>query len=252
MKKLKKPLLFSLALLPFAIVAGLFTCLYQFDLYSDDFIEQTIAQIGSEELLIVISVIQVCMYAIICGFFGYILSEKTGLLKSFKIESSALVKILLISAVVGIVFSLDYWTFGSAVPLIQEATKAGLTVNCVIASVFYGGVIEEVMMRLFALSLIVFIIWKIFFRKKSKEDIPKGVFIAANVIAALLFAAGHLPATITTFGELTPLILFRCFLLNGGFGYVFGWIYQKYGIQYSIISHLGVHIISKLILIIFI
>jgi membrane protease YdiL (CAAX protease family) len=78
------------------------------------------------------------------------------------------------------------------------------------------------------------------------------VIIAANVIAAVLFAAGHHPATIVMFGELTPLILFRCFLLNGGFGLVFGYFYQKYGIQYAMISHAGCHIISKIIWLIFI
>lgn len=63
----------------------------------------------------------------------------------------------------------------------------------------------------------------------------------------LLFAEGHLPATITMFGALTPLVLLRCFLLNGGLGLAFGWLYRKYGIQYAMIGHAGTHIISKLI-----
>ena len=92
-------------------------------------------------------------------------------------------------------------------------------------------------------------IWKIFFRKL--ESCPEGVLIAANVIAALLFAAGHLPATITQFGALTPMILLRCFLLNGGFGLLFGWLYHKHGIQYAMVSHAMLHIISKLIWTIF-
>ena len=166
-------------------------------------------------------------------------------------RKSALINTLLTALAGGVIFSLDYWTFGSAEPLIQEATSAGLTVNGIIASILYGGVIEEVMLRLFFMSLIAFVLWKVFFRKKSKEEIPNGLFITANVIAAVLFAAGHLPATIMTFGELTPLIVFRCFLFNGGLGYLFGWLYQKYGIQYAMIGHLGVHIVSKLIWLIF-
>ncbi|MGB4004952.1 MAG: CPBP family glutamic-type intramembrane protease, partial [Halanaerobiales bacterium] len=66
------------------------------------------------------------------------------------------------------------------------------------------------------------------------------------------FAAGHLPATVTIFGELTPLILFRCFLLNGAFGLFFGWLYYKYGIQYAMISHAMLHIVSKFIWSVFI
>lgn len=78
------------------------------------------------------------------------------------------------------------------------------------------------------------------------------MFITANVITALLFVVGHLPVTMTVFGELTPLILFRGFLLNGGFGFIFGVLYKKYGIQYAMLSHLGMHILSKLIWLIFI
>ena len=67
------------------------------------------------------------------------------------------------------------------------------------------------------------------------------------MIAAVLFAAGHLPATVAIFGELTPLLLLRCFLLNGGFGPIFGRLYRKYGIVYAMISHVLFHIVSKLI-----
>jgi hypothetical protein len=66
------------------------------------------------------------------------------------------------------------------------------------------------MLRLFVMSLIAFVIWKLFFRKSKKEQLLAGIFIAAG-----LFAAAHLAATITLFGVLTPLIVFRCFLLNG-------------------------------------
>lgn len=116
------------------------------------------------------------------------------------------------------------------------------------ASVLYGGVIEEIMMRLFMMSLIVYVAWKIFFRREANP--PTGVIIAANIIAALLFAAGHLPSTMQMFGEITPMILQRCFLLNGVGGLVFGYLYRKYGIQYSMMAHAGAHIVWKVIWII--
>ena len=76
------------------------------------------------------------------------------------------------------------------------------------------------------------------------------VLIAANVIAALLFAAGHLPATFQLLGN-SPLIIFRCFLLNGGLGFLFGELYRKYGLRYAMIAHGGCHVVSKLIWILF-
>jgi len=103
------------------------------------------------------------------------------------------------------------------------------------------------MLRLFFMSLIALIIWKVFAGKRDREHIPAGVFIAANIIAALVFSAGHLPAIISIFGELTPLLLFRCFLLNGGFGLIFGWLYRRHGIVYAMMGHALFHIVSKLI-----
>ena len=108
------------------------------------------------------------------------------------------------------------------------------------------------MLRLFFMSLIAYIIWKLFFKKHHKENIPASVFIIAHIIAALLFAAGHLPATISVFGTLTPVLLIRCFLLNGGFGLVFGWLYRKHGIIYAMLGHILFHVVSKLIWLIFI
>ena len=67
------------------------------------------------------------------------------------------------------------------------------------------------------------------------------------MIAALLFAAGHLPATALTFGALTPLLVFRCFLMNGAFGLVFGRLYRKYGIQYAVLSHILFHVVARTI-----
>ena len=96
-----------------------------------------------------------------------------------------------------------------------------------------------------------FVFWKVFCRKAAKEEIPEGIFIVANILCAMVFAAGHLPATVSMFGGLTPLVVFRCFLLNGALGMVFGWLYRKYGIVYSCIGHMGTHIISKLIWLLF-
>lgn len=252
MAKLKKPLLFALCLLPVAIVAGIFVGYYQLDTLSDAAIAEFVAQAGSTDVLIVVGAVQTAGYALFCSFFGLILADKLGLWKPIRFEKKNLSVTLAISVVGGIVFSLDHWVFGSMIDGIQAANAASLTVSGVIASVLYGGIIEEVLLRLFFMSLIAWIIWKVFYRKHSRENIPVGVFIAANIIAALVFATGHLPATIAIFGELTPLILFRCFLLNGGFGLIFGWLYRKYGIVYSMVSHAVFHIISKLIWILFI
>lgn len=247
MAKIKKPLRFALCLLPIAAVAGIFVSLYQMDVLPEAIIAEVSAQLGTGDALIVVGAVQSAIYALFCGFFGYILADKIGLWKPIRFERKALLVTLAVSAIGGIVFSLDHWVFGGRIDGIQSANLQSLTVNGVLASVLYGGIIEEVLLRLFFLSLIAFLLWKLFCRKCDRESLPPAVFFAANLIAALVFAAGHLPATISLFGTLTPALVFRCFLLNGGFGLIFGWLYCKYGIAYAMLSHALFHIVSKLI-----
>ena len=143
----------------------------------------------------------------------------------------------------------DILFFGKYVPMIMDSYSVKPTIPYMLAAVLYGGVIEEVMLRLFMMSLIAFVLHKLF--GKKTETPATGILIAANVIAALLFAAGHLPATAMTMG-ITPMILFRCFLLNGGAGLFFGRLYRKYGIHYAMLGHGLAHVVSKLIWILFI
>lgn len=250
MSTLKKSLIFSLSVLPIAIVAIIFVCLYQFEMYPPEILEEAVAQVGSMALVWIITVVQNVGLIMFCCFFGYILAEKLGLWKPIRFEKRGLAVTLILSVIAGIVFSLDPWTFGNLIDGIKESNAAGMTPNGIIASILYGGIIEEILMRLFVMSLIAFLITKIFY--KNCEEIPAKVFVIANVAAALLFAAGHLPATIVTFGELSPMLLFRCFLFNGGFGMLFGWIYRKRGLHYAMLSHAAVHVVSKIIWFIFI
>ena len=144
---------------------------------------------------------------------------------------------------------LDILVFGKYSHAIMESYATKPSIPYLIAMVTYGGVIEEVMLRLFFMSLIAFILHKLLERKEEKPSTK--VLIISNIIAALLFAAGHLPFTSILFG-LTPMFIFRCFLLNGGIGLMFGWLYRKYGLRYSMIAHAGCHIVSKVIWILFI
>lgn len=58
MKKMKKPLLFSLVMLPIAAAGGYFIASYQIDMYDQTTIDQLISQVGSIANLTLISAIQ--------------------------------------------------------------------------------------------------------------------------------------------------------------------------------------------------
>ena len=245
----RKSLLFTLGLLPISLVAAYFTALYQLAIFDDATRALLMEQMGSESGFIAVYMVQIALYALVMGFFGHLLARKLGLMRPARLEGSALKWTLSLAAVAGVLLSLDWWTFGAWIPGLREATDLTLTVPVVIASVLYGGVVEEVMLRLFMMSLLAWLGWKVFFRKAEKA--PVGVIIAANAISAMAFAAGHLQATAMLF-ELTPLVLLRCFLFNGGFGLFFGWLYRRFGIQYAMIGHASAHIVSKLIWFIFV
>lgn len=242
---MKKALKFTLALLPIALVAGYFVTVYQLEMLDDAILVPVLEQLGSVWVLVAISMIQTVGYAAVCGFVGCLLANSLGLWRPIRFEKAPLLKAAGLSLVGGIIFSLDKWTFGRWIPEVGASYEAPITLNNWLGSVLYGGMVEELMLRLFFMSLLAWLIWKIFFRREEK--VPVKVLVAANVVAALLFAAGHLPATLVLFGELTPMILLRCFLLNGSFGLLFGYLYRKFGIQYAMVSHATFHIVNKLI-----
>lgn len=105
---------------------------------------------------------------------------------------------------------------------------------------FYGGITEELLLRLFMMSLIA---WLGSLISKTSEGKPtSAVFWTANILAAILFGLGHLPATATIL-PLTPLIVVRAIVLNGLVGVVFGYLYWKRGLESAMIAHFSADIV---------
>ena len=90
-----------------------------------------------------------------------------------------------------------------------------------------------------------------FLQNNLRSHFRDSFFVISNIITALLFAAGHLPSTSQIFDGLDAMLIIRCFLLNGSLGLAFGMLYRKYGIYYSMFAHFGVHLISKILWILF-
>jgi intracellular septation protein A len=231
------------------LVGGFFVGLHQLDSYPEEIRQQIASQGINNVLLGVITAVQAAGYGLVLGAVGILLGKKTGLWKDErKLEKKPLIITAIVAILGGMLLILsDLLFFGNYSDAIRESYAVKPTVAYILAAVVYGGVIEEVMLRLFFMSLLAFLLQKLF-RKGSGTT---GLLIAANLIAALLFAAAHLPATAMLM-DLTPMILFRCFLLNGGLGLAFGWLYRKFGLRYAMLAHAGCHAVSKLIWILFV
>lgn len=104
-------------------------------------------------------------------------------------------------------------------------------------TIFYGGITEELMVRLFGMTLVIWIFAKI--TKREKEEIPSSFYCIGIVTAALIFGVAHLPATHELFGELSGIIITRALLLNGILGLWFGYLFWKKGLEYAIIAHMS-------------
>jgi hypothetical protein len=109
---------------------------------------------------------------------------------------------------------------------------------------FYGGIDEEILMRLFLLSLLAFL-GK--FVDHTADGRPTfAVLWIANILTAIIFGLGHLPATAALL-PITPLVVARAVVLNGLAGIAFGYLYWTRGLESAMLSHFSADIVLHVI-----
>jgi membrane protease YdiL (CAAX protease family) len=243
-----------------AILATLAVLPYALELQSD-----IIAQIPIPlPVLIALQIVQSGLLFAVIIFFGMILMKRIGLstpiLDSATRGESASDKIraiLPISIILGVIaalliIGLDLFIFQPA--LLRELGDSANGLNLqtsqpaawkgFLAS-FYGAIAEEVLLRLFVMSLFA---WLGSFNSKTSEGKPtNATFWIANILAAVLFGLGHLPATATIL-PLTPLVVTRAIVLNGIGGIAFGYLYWKRGLESAMIAHFSADIVLHVLL----
>lgn len=232
------------------LIGGYMTGLFTLEIYPPDMQQELLAQGMDSQTLALVSAAQNAIYGVVLGALGILMGKKLGLWKDERhITKKPLLATLIIGVVGGVaMIYADLLVFGKYEQALIDSYVNKPSIPFMLASITQGAVMEEVMLRLFWMTLVAFVLHLLF--ERHREEASTAVLVAANVISALLFAAGHLPANELLFG-LTPVIVLRCFLLNGGFGLAFGWLYRKFGLRYAMIAHGGCHMVSKLIWILF-
>lgn len=168
------------------------------------------------------------LYAVVV-FFGVRTAEKLG----FKIIP--LRKYVVLSIVSGIsvglvIKLLDQFVFKAhASLLLQNNTDVALW-HGILAS-FYGAINEELLLRLFAVSLVALLLQKI--TKSSKQQ----TVIISIIFCALIFGLGHLPMLYKIVATPNAYDIVRVMMLNSLAGIVFGLLYWRYGLISSMLSH---------------
>ena len=230
------------------LIGGFALGFYTLDIYPAEIREELLAQGMTNILLAIVTALQSAGYGLVLGSLGIILSKKANLWREpSRIDPHPLLLAAAVSTLGGLAMILpDILYFAKHSQAIADSYLSKPSAVYILASMTYGAVIEEVMLRLFTMSLIAWLLQRVFPRKTTSASL----LIIANILSSLLFAVGHLPATILTIGT-SAMVIFRCFLLNSGLGLLFGWLYRKHGVQYAMIAHGGCHLVSKLIWILF-
>ncbi len=130
---------------------------------------------------------------------------------------------------------LPYWP-----QALLEATRRATVRDNFLAS-FYGGINEEILMRLFGLSGLA---WLLAFVWHGPAGAPTtaGLWLV-NIVMAIVFGIGHLPALKNILGKIPPLMVTRTLLLNAPVGLLCGWLFWTYGLEAAMIAHFSADIV---------
>lgn len=245
-----------------SILATLFVLPYALEMQSSAI---DLTQLGLPlPVILVIQTVQGAILFAIAIFLGLLLANRIGLgapiLEAMTRGESVAEKvraILPLSIIMGVVatalmLGLEFLYFQPA--MMKELGDAAAALNLqtgqpaawkgFLAS-FYGGIAEEIQLRLFVMSLLA---WLGKFISKTPEGKPtRVVFWIAIILAAVLFGLGHLPL-VSMLVPLTPLVLARTIVLNGIGGIIFGWLYWKRGLESAMIAHFSADIVLHVLL----
>lgn len=224
-------------------VASIFVAYYQISVFSESTKQLIIGQLGSLQALIPVAALQGALITCFTSFAGLKLAEHVNLKLNFTWDKGAFVQAVTIGfATAFIIVGSDRFIFAPYLP--NTTTVYVFSPIYFIAGILYGGIVEEILLRLFVMSLFVFLLWKIFMKEKNNPAIPGRVYAIAIFLASALFATGHLPFTAQLMELSTPVII-RCFVLNGIGGIGFGFLYWKNGLTYSMLAHATAHVFMQ-------
>lgn len=197
-------------------------------------------------VLVAASVMQTSLLAAIAAACGLWLGPRVGLGAPMVRQSAApLGRRLALAAVAGIgmgalLLALEALVFAPRLPtdISAEVGQRVAPWMGLLASV-YGAVDEEVLLRL---GVMTFLAWALSRPGGRHAGMSSSLMWVSIVGAALLFGAGHLPAT-AALAPLTPVVVARAILLNGLGGLLYGWLYWRQGLVLAMIAHGGTDLV---------
>jgi len=200
----------------------------------------------SDAALTAILLIQPAVLVLIAVAIGVLLAEKAGLVsillrrirrKAAPEAAGGWLNALILAGIAGTVAALADLTLrrlspGSFthIPRLDDVNLSGR-----ITALLYGGVTEELMIRFGLMTLLV---WLGMYALRGRR--PRWLVWTAIALAALAFAAGHLPA-LMSLGRPDEVLILRTLALNGLLGLVYGWLYASRSLEHAMLAHMATH-----------
>jgi membrane protease YdiL (CAAX protease family) len=111
-----------------------------------------------------------------------------------------------------------------------------------LAGLLHGGIVEELLFRLFLLSFVAWLV-SIAFAVQGKPLLSEA-FWTANIVSALLFGLVHLPGC-AALGALTKGSIALTMTLNGFGGLIYGYLFWQSGLEAAILAHMSTHLVLQ-------
>lgn len=198
-----------------------------------------------------LSTSQIALASIVQGTILFAIVTLVGMLAANQVgltlisHSNSYLPALLLGLLAGIIIvALELLVFGRFVPQTMQEISSSISPWKQIVAIFYAAVNEEILLRLFLLSGLV---WLLNFVAPiaSFGDIGSYPYVwLAIIVTAILFGVGHLPAT-AAMASLTPGLITRAIVLNGIPGLIFGYIYWQNGLTAAMAAHLATDVILR-------
>lgn len=196
-------------------------------------------------VMLVVSIVQSAVLFSVAVYVGLRLLPRVGLrlLPQGRFISSSIAWGILVGVAIIVMDLLFVWLtpfsgYGdAAVAPVWQALLASL----------YGGISEEVLLRLFFMTLLIWLFSKIF------RMYPSTAWLvwSAIVVSAVIFGIAHLP-TAAALGPVTAIVIVRTITLNAIGGIIFGWLFWKQGLAAAVVAHfcadIILHVLAPLVL----
>ena len=132
------------------------------------------------------------------------------------------------------------WTGTALLAMSQDQRAAATSIQGLLARFLYGGITEEVLLRWGVMSVLAWLMWRIWQREQTQPR-PTIIWIA-NMAAAILFGVGHIPAAAALLTLSAPLVV-QIVVVNALAGVAFGWLYWRRSLEAAMVAHAMAHVV---------